>query len=171
MDLRRIQDEAWANKLAHGFNTTDVPADLKRLHGEVDEAIEAEEQGGEGFGSEIADCVIYTCGLSGIARRDLAADAERYAPDTAGAERGPATLADLHHAVDEAEAAWGQDGERFAAKLAAIVACASRIGEAAGLDVGAEVDRKLVIIAARRYERQPDGRLVKVGTDTDMEAG
>ena len=29
MDLRRVQQEAWDNKLAHGFNTTDVPADLK----------------------------------------------------------------------------------------------------------------------------------------------
>jgi len=109
MDLRRVQQEAWDNKLAHGFNTTDVPADLKRLHREVDEAEEAWQGGGENFGSELADGVIFLAGLA----------------------------------------------------------------QTAGLDLGAEVKRKLAVNSERRYERLPDGRLVKAspGADLDIEAG
>ncbi len=93
-------------------NTTDVLADLDRVHGEVEEATEAWEQGGKGFGSELADVVIYVCGLA----------------------------------------------------------------EMAGLDLGTEVESKLAVIADRQYERQPDGRLVKVSPApvapaVDLEAG
>lgn len=107
MDLHRAQQEAWANKLAHEFNTTDVLADLRRVRGEVDEAEEAWRQGGKGFGSELADVVIYALGLF----------------------------------------------------------------EMTGLDGSAEIESKLAVNAARRYERQPDGSLAKVRPDADLEAG
>lgn len=77
MDLRRVQQEAWDNKLAHGFNTTDVPADLKRLHREVDEAEKAWQGGGENFGSELADGVIFLAGLAQMAELDLGAEVKR----------------------------------------------------------------------------------------------
>jgi NTP pyrophosphatase (non-canonical NTP hydrolase) len=80
---------------------TNVLADLHRLRGEADEAIEAYENGGEGLGQELADVAIYTPGI---------------------------------------------------AKMA-------------GLDIDTEVQMKLAVVKARRYERQPDGRLVKIGPD------
>ena len=109
-----MQKEAWANKLAHGFNTTDVPADLKRLHGEVDEAIEAGEQSGEGLGSEIADSLIYACGL-GEMTGGRGCGVERYTAEGGGAERGAAGLEGLHGVIAEAEEAWEQGGKAFAA--------------------------------------------------------
>ena len=41
MDIRTGQRLAWDNKVAKGFNTTDVPLEFCLLHGEVAEAFEA----------------------------------------------------------------------------------------------------------------------------------
>ena len=41
MEIRSAQKLAWANKVAKGFNTTDVPLEFCLLHGEIAEAFEA----------------------------------------------------------------------------------------------------------------------------------
>jgi hypothetical protein len=157
---------SWANKLAHGFNVTDVPADLKRLHGEIDEAKEAWEQGDEGFGSEIADTLIYACGLGEMVKLNVTQEVERAAEVADEVEGNTADVATeldrLHGDVFEAEVAWEMGVGGFGSKLAKLVTHVCAIGEAAGLDVSAEVESKLAVNAARRYKRQPDGQLVKV---------
>jgi hypothetical protein len=153
MDLRTVQRRAWENKLAHGFNTTDVPADLKRLHGEVDEAIEARQLGGDGFGSEIADTLIYACGLGEMARLDIADEVGREAVTAASDGHGITNIDDglqqMHNHVDKAQAAWEQGGAEFGSTLARFVRCTWSVGELAGLDVAAEVEGKLAVIAKR----------------------
>lgn len=77
MDFREAQDAAWQNKLAHGFNTTDVPRDILRTYGEITEAFEAWNQGDTAhFGEELADGAIYLLGLAEMAGRDLGNDVE-----------------------------------------------------------------------------------------------
>ena len=41
VDIRSAQHLAWQNKLAKGFNTTDVPLEFCLLNGEVAEAFDA----------------------------------------------------------------------------------------------------------------------------------
>ena len=57
--LGYVQQQAWANKLVKGFNTTDVPLDIASLHAEVSEAFDAWREGGS-IGPELADIIIFT---------------------------------------------------------------------------------------------------------------
>ncbi len=41
MDIRSEQKQAWQNKVAKGFNTTDVPLELCLLSGEITAAFDA----------------------------------------------------------------------------------------------------------------------------------
>jgi uncharacterized damage-inducible protein DinB/NTP pyrophosphatase (non-canonical NTP hydrolase) len=74
--LRAMQEAAWANKRAKGFNTTDVPLEFCLLTGEVAEAFEAWRRGGD-VGEELADVVIYAAGLASILSMDLEAEVAR----------------------------------------------------------------------------------------------
>jgi hypothetical protein len=40
MDIRSAQEQAWANKVAKGFGTTDVPLEFCLLQGEIAEAFD-----------------------------------------------------------------------------------------------------------------------------------
>jgi NTP pyrophosphatase (non-canonical NTP hydrolase) len=74
--LRAMQEAAWANKRAKGFNTTDVPLEFCLLTGEVAEAFEAWRRDGD-VGDELADVVIYAAGLASILSMDLEAEVAR----------------------------------------------------------------------------------------------
>ena len=50
MDIRSAQKLAWGNKLAKGFNTSDVPLELCLLSGEIAEAFDAWRKGAPGRG-------------------------------------------------------------------------------------------------------------------------
>jgi hypothetical protein len=50
MQIRSAQKLAWANKVAKGFNTTDVPLDFCLLQGEIAEAFDAWRKGHEDLG-------------------------------------------------------------------------------------------------------------------------
>jgi NTP pyrophosphatase (non-canonical NTP hydrolase) len=170
MDLHTAQQLAWENKLDKGFNTTDVGADFGRVRGEIDEAQEAWDGGGEGFGHEAADVAIYLCGLAEMNGLNLADEAER-------TQTEPFTVADvsdgleqLRGQVTKAEQAW-RDGELLGAGLAGSLACLCTVAETAGLDLGQQIEDKLAIIADRLYERGPGGQLVKVRREADHEAG
>ena len=54
-NIRSAQKRAWQNKVAKGFNTTDVPLELCLLQGEIAEAFDAWRQGREDLGEELAD--------------------------------------------------------------------------------------------------------------------
>ena len=54
MDIRSAQKLVWENKVAKGFNTTDVPLEFCLLQGEVAEAFDAWRKGREDLGEELA---------------------------------------------------------------------------------------------------------------------
>ncbi len=76
MDFRSGQKLAWDNKVAKGFNTTDVPREFCLLYGEVAEAYDAWRKGREDLGEELADVAIYVLGLAEMTGIDLQAEVE-----------------------------------------------------------------------------------------------
>jgi hypothetical protein len=58
MDIRSAQQRAWQNKVAKGFNTTDVPLEFCLLQGELAEAFDAWRMDREDLGEELADVAI-----------------------------------------------------------------------------------------------------------------
>jgi NTP pyrophosphatase (non-canonical NTP hydrolase) len=103
--ISEVQRLAWANKLAKGFGTTDVPREFALAHGELAEAFEAWRKNPEELPAELADVVIYA-------------------------------------------------------------AC---IAQMAGVDLGQAVVDKLAVNAARTYQRNPGGHLVKTGRPTPQD--
>ena len=98
MDIRTLQNEAWANSEKHGFHETEKDREpITKLMLMIEEIIESfqeirdgnnlrlityrEEDGKpEGFPVELADLVIRTCDLAGILQVDLMrAIAEKHA--------------------------------------------------------------------------------------------
>jgi len=71
MDIRSVQDLAWANKLAKGFNTTNVPLEFCLLNGEVAEAFDAWRKGRPDLAEELADALIFLVGLAQMVGADL----------------------------------------------------------------------------------------------------
>ncbi len=73
MNIRSGQKLAWQNKVAKGFNTTDVPLEFCLLHGEIAVAFDAWRKGCEDVGEELADVAIYLLVLVEMASIDLQA--------------------------------------------------------------------------------------------------
>jgi NTP pyrophosphatase (non-canonical NTP hydrolase) len=71
MQIRSAQKLAWENKVAKGFNTTDVPLEFCLLQGEIAEAFDAWRKGRETVGEELADVAIYLLGLAEMTGIDL----------------------------------------------------------------------------------------------------
>jgi NTP pyrophosphatase (non-canonical NTP hydrolase) len=71
VDIRSAQKLAWENKLAKGFNTTDIPLEFCLLSGEVAEAFDAWRKGRPQAAEELADVAIYLLGLAEMAGADL----------------------------------------------------------------------------------------------------
>src|SRR5579863_7988306 len=71
MEIRSAQKIAWANKVAKGFNTTDVPLEFCLLQGEIAEAFDAWRKGHEDVGEELADVAIYLLSLAEMTGVDL----------------------------------------------------------------------------------------------------
>ncbi len=64
VDITKLQNSVFQNKLSKGFNTTDVNTEFCLLYGEVAEAFDAYKKGENGIGEELADIAIYLMGLS-----------------------------------------------------------------------------------------------------------
>ena len=71
MDIPSAQKMVWQNKVAKGFNTTDVPLEFCLLQGEIAEAFDAWRKGREYVGEELADVAIYLLGLAQMIGIDL----------------------------------------------------------------------------------------------------
>jgi NTP pyrophosphatase (non-canonical NTP hydrolase) len=71
MDIRSAQRLAWDNKIAKGFNSTDIPMEFCLLNGEVAEAFDAWRKGNQDVGEELADSAIYLLGLAEMVGVDL----------------------------------------------------------------------------------------------------
>lgn len=66
MNLDEIQKTVYDNKVAKGFNVTDVNMEFNLLYGEVAEAYEAWRKKKDDLGQELADIAIFLLGLSEI---------------------------------------------------------------------------------------------------------
>ena len=75
-DFGDAQRRAWANKVAKGFNTTDVPMEFGLLVEEIGEAFSKWRKGSAGLGGELADVAIFLFGLAQMTGVDLAAEVE-----------------------------------------------------------------------------------------------
>lgn len=64
VDITKLQNSVFQNKLSKGFNTTDVNTEFCLLYGEVAQAFDAYKNGKNGIGEELADIAIYLMGLS-----------------------------------------------------------------------------------------------------------
>lgn len=72
VDLKALQQKAYANKVAHGFNVTSVDEEVCHIMSELAEAWEAyRKKGMAEFGEELADVAIYLLGLAEITGVDL----------------------------------------------------------------------------------------------------
>lgn len=71
MEIRSAQKLTWENKVAKGFNTSDVPLEFCLLQGEVAEAFEAWRRARENLGEELADIAIYVMSLAEMTGVDL----------------------------------------------------------------------------------------------------
>lgn len=71
LDLPKLQKEVYDNKVAKGFNTTDIPFEICMLHEEVSEAYRAYRKKMPDLGAELADVAIYLMGLAQILNIDL----------------------------------------------------------------------------------------------------
>lgn len=72
--IRDAQAKAWANKVAKGFNTTDIPMEFGLLYEEIGEAFSAWRKGRPDLGGELADVAIFLFGLAEMTGVDLAAE-------------------------------------------------------------------------------------------------
>jgi NTP pyrophosphatase (non-canonical NTP hydrolase) len=76
VDIRSAQKLAWENKLAKGFNTTDIPLEFCLLSGEVAEAFDAWRKGRPQLAEELADAAIFLLGLAEMIGADLQEEVE-----------------------------------------------------------------------------------------------
>ena len=76
LSLREIQGRAYGNKVAKGFNTTDVPMEFGLTMEELGEAFSAWRKQ-RPVGPELADVLIFVAGIAEITGCDLAAEVER----------------------------------------------------------------------------------------------
>ncbi len=71
VDLKQCQKDVMANKLKHGFNTTDVALEFCRAHEELSEAFSKFNKNQDGVAEEFADVAIFLLGMCEILGYDL----------------------------------------------------------------------------------------------------
>jgi hypothetical protein len=76
MDIRSGQELNWENKVAKGFNTTNIPLEFCLLTREITEAFDAWRTGRAGLGEELADAAICLLGLAEMTGFDLQTQVE-----------------------------------------------------------------------------------------------
>ena len=70
-EIKKLQDRVWANKVSHGFNTTNVEREFNYTYAELSEAYEAYKKGEPTLGEELADVVFFTLSLAQMLDIDL----------------------------------------------------------------------------------------------------
>lgn len=84
MTIRDAQAAAWKNKLAKGFNTTDVPLEFCYLNAEVAEAFDAWRKGRTDLGEELADVALFLVALAEMNGIDLQSEIQHKLTKNAG---------------------------------------------------------------------------------------
>lgn len=77
MDISLAQALTWKNKVAKGFNTTEVPLEFCLLQSEVAEAFDAWRHQNDNLGEELADIAIFLLSLAEMTGVDLEDAVER----------------------------------------------------------------------------------------------
>jgi NTP pyrophosphatase (non-canonical NTP hydrolase) len=77
LEIREAQRLTWANKIAKGFNTSDVPLEFMLLHGEIAESFQAWRRAQPDLGEELADVALYLFALAEMNNVDLDGEIER----------------------------------------------------------------------------------------------
>ncbi|MGH3721248.1 MAG: MazG-like family protein [Pseudonocardiaceae bacterium] len=77
MEIKEAQQLAWQNKIAKGFNTSDVPLEFMLLHGEVAESFHAWRRAQPDLGEELADVALYLFALAEMNGVDLDGEVEQ----------------------------------------------------------------------------------------------
>lgn len=170
LDLTEVQERTWANKLAKGFNTTDVQKEILLMLGEIGEAAGAAmAENLPGLGDELADVVIYAACVAKMARVEL--------PDvllTRGDLPMPMTTAEVvqreflmlfREGVRVGENWRFQDLPAVQARIDGVITAAGRIARLNGIDLVAAIRTKMDVNDAREYVRDPrSGQMVKAGS-------
>lgn len=71
IDLQKLQKEIYANKIAKGFNVTDMALEFSLTHEELSEAFHAYRKKLPDLWEELADVMIYLFGMAEILGIDL----------------------------------------------------------------------------------------------------
>ena len=71
LEIKDAQQMAWENKIAKGFNTTDVPLEFMLLQGEIAESFQAWRRAQPDLGEELADVALYLFALAEMNGVDL----------------------------------------------------------------------------------------------------
>lgn len=79
MNISEAQKLAWENKIAKGFNITDVALEFGLLTAEVGEAFTAWHKGLPDLGEELADVFLYLVALAEMTGLDLESEVARKA--------------------------------------------------------------------------------------------
>ena len=66
VDLKKIQETIYKNKVEKGFNVTDINKEFCLTYGELAEAYDAWKKKKDDLGEELADVAIFLLGLSEI---------------------------------------------------------------------------------------------------------
>lgn len=77
--MLRLQAQrlAWENKIAKGFNTSDVPLEFMLLQGEIAESFQAWRRAQPDLGEELADVALYVFALAQMNGVDLDSEIEQ----------------------------------------------------------------------------------------------
>jgi NTP pyrophosphatase (non-canonical NTP hydrolase) len=70
-EIKNLQDRVWANKVSHGFNTTNVEREFNYTYAELAEAYEAYKKGESSIGEELADVALFVMSLAQMLGIDL----------------------------------------------------------------------------------------------------
>jgi NTP pyrophosphatase (non-canonical NTP hydrolase) len=76
-DLKQTQQEVYGNKVAKGFNVTDVALEFCLAHEELSEAFAAYRKKLPDLGEELADAAIYLLGIAEIVGVDLGQEIDK----------------------------------------------------------------------------------------------
>lgn len=163
LDIAEIQRRAWANKVAKGFNTTDVAYEFGLTMEELSEAFTAWREGKLSLGQELADVAIFLTGIAEMTGADLVAEAAHKAVSASLARNSGVAYAFgmAEEKLGQAFSAWRKGSAALGEKLADVLLVLRSLAEMTGISLGGEVERKLAINEQRVYERLPNGTAVK----------
>ncbi|MEO7193271.1 MAG: hypothetical protein ABIZ05_00370 [Pseudonocardiaceae bacterium] len=85
MEIKAAQRLTWQNKIAKGFNTSDVPLEFMLLHGEIAESFQAWRHAQSDLGEELADVALYLFALAEMNSVDLDDEIQRRSSRTLAA--------------------------------------------------------------------------------------